>query len=61
MARKNQRIELVEKFISALREEVSLWDVASPLYRYRDEKQSSIMNMATKFQMSGMYHYIFML
>ena len=29
MAGKNQRIELVEEFISALREEVSLWDVTS--------------------------------
>ena len=27
MAGKNQRFELVEEFISALREEVSLWDV----------------------------------
>ena len=61
MAGKNQRIELVEEFIGALREEVSLWDVTSPLYRNRDEKQSSIVNMATKFQMSGMYHYMFML
>ena len=27
MAAKNQRIELIEEFISALREEVGLWDV----------------------------------
>ena len=27
MAGKNQRIELIEEFISALREEVGLWDV----------------------------------
>jgi len=51
MAGKQQRIALTEEFINLFREERSLWDAASPLYRCKDAKHSSILKLKAKFQM----------
>ena len=55
MAGKQQRIALTEEFINLFREERSLWDAASPLYRCKDAKHSSIFKLTAKFQMPGKY------
>ena len=36
-----KKVEMNENFIEAWREEPSLWDVTSPLYKNRDESQKS--------------------
>ena len=55
MAAKTQRIELTEDFINLWKEEKSLWDVISPLYRDRDAKHKSLLSLAEQLSMSGMY------
>ena len=42
MAAKAKNAEMTEEFIDAWREEKSLWDVLSPLYRNRDAKRRII-------------------
>ena len=38
MSAKSKKIELSEEFMATWREEQSFWDVKSPLYRDRNEK-----------------------
>ena len=54
MLAKSKKVELNEEFITMWREEQSLWDVMSPLYRDRNEKDKSLKRMSDKFQISGM-------
>ena len=55
MSAKPKKIELSEEFIAMWREEQSLWDVMSPLYRDKNEKDKSL-KMSDKFQIfSGRY------
>ena len=39
MSAKSSKIELSEEFMAMLREEQTLWDVMSPLYRNKTEKK----------------------
>ena len=43
------KIELKEEFIAMWREEQSLLDVMSPLYRDKNEKDKSLERMSDKF------------
>ena len=59
MAAKAQRIELTEEFIGLWRQEKSLWDAASPLYRNKDAKERSLFKLGQHFSMSGKYQTLF--
>ena len=50
MSAKSSKIELSEEFMAMLREEQTLWDVMSPLYRDKNEKNKSLERMSDKFQ-----------
>ena len=50
MSVKSNKIELSEEFMALWREEQSLWDVISPLYRDKNEKDKSLKRMSDKFQ-----------
>ena len=54
MSAKSKKIELNEKFIAMWREKQSLWDVMSPLYQDRNEKNKSLKRMSDKLQISSM-------
>ena len=42
MSAKSNKIKLSEEFIAMWREEQTLWDVMSPLYRDKNEKDKSL-------------------
>ena len=42
MSAKSNKIKLSEELIAMLREEQTLWDVMSPLYRDKNEKDKSL-------------------
>ena len=48
MSAKSNKIELSETFM--WREEQTLWDVMSPLYRDKNEKDKSLKRISDKFQ-----------
>ena len=50
MSAKSKKIELNEEFIAMWREEQSLWDVMSPFYQAKNEKDKSLKRMSDKFQ-----------
>ena len=50
MSAKSKKNELNEEFTAMWREEQSLWDVMSPLYWDRNEKDKSLKRMSDKFQ-----------
>ena len=45
MSEKSKKIELTEEFIVMWREEQSLWDVMSSLFRERNEKDKSLKRL----------------
>ena len=45
MSAKSKKIELSEEFMATWREEQSFWDVKSPLYRDRNEKDKSLKRL----------------
>ena len=46
MPAKSKKIELNEGFIAMSREEQSLWDVMSPLYQDKNEKDKGLKRMS---------------
>ena len=44
-----------DEFIEARKEEKSLWDVPSDIYKNRFEKANSLKKLAEKFELSGEY------
>ena len=50
MSAKSKKIELNEEFIAMGREEQSLWNVISLLYRDENEKDKSLKKITDKFQ-----------
>ena len=50
MSAKSNKIELSEEFVAMWREEQILWDVMSPLYPGKNEKDKSLKRMSDKFQ-----------
>ena len=54
MSAKSKKFELEEEFIAMWREEQSPWDVMSPLYQGRNEKDKSLKILSNKFQISDM-------
>ena len=53
MAAKCQNVEVTEFFISVWREEESLWNVSSILYKNRDVKAKSTNALMERCSMSG--------
>lgn len=56
MASKIKRQEITELFIEIWREERSLWDVKSPIYKDRNAKLKSFNIFKEKLGMEGMNH-----
>ena len=50
MSAKSNKIELSEEFMAIWREEHTLYDAMSPLYRDKNEKDKSVKRMSDKFQ-----------
>ena len=50
MSAKSNKIKLSEGSIPMKREEQSLWDIMSPLYRDKNEKDKSLKKISDKFQ-----------
>ena len=44
------KIELSEEFMAMWREEQTYWDVMSPLYRDKNEKDKNMKRTSDKFQ-----------
>ena len=55
MSAKSNKIELSETFMVMWREEKTLWDVMSPLYR--DKKDESLKRMSDKFQIFSEWYF----
>lgn len=53
MASRYQKQELTEQFIEIWREEPSLWNVKSAIYKDRNEKAKSFMKFKDKLGLEG--------
>lgn len=58
MGTKAQKTESTENFISAWREEESLWNVTLTVYKNKDAKAKSTRILMGKCTMEGLYFYI---
>ena len=54
MSAKSKKFEFKDEFIAMWREEQSLWDVMSPLYRDKNEEDKSLKRMSNEFEFSDM-------
>ena len=57
MSAKPKKVKLNEEFIAIWTEEQSLWDVMSPLYRDKNEKDNSLKIMSDKFQIFSDWYF----
>ena len=55
MASKAEKLEKNEVFIRAWQQEICLWDVRTEVYKNRNAKAKSVLELADKCKMTGNY------